>query len=415
MHATLRRYVIEGIAGLTPRSRAPRRRTRKVTLSTIATVRRLQRNPGLGAFRMHAKLKQLGIDLSPRTCGRIMAMNRQLYADLRQDTPPHTPKAMPFHATRRHQYWTADIRYLDMHTLGDGQVYAITILENYSRAILASAVSRSQDLTAYLLVLFAALQQHGCPEALVTDGGAVFKADQAKQIYAALAITHHRIPRRQSWQSYLETNFNVMRRMADWDFGRATSWRALVGVHDQWVGDFHYQVHWAHRHREDNRHSPVEVLGWVRGQVLDTPTLTRVFQTTRFVHHLDRGGYVQFRHWKLYAEQGLAGQSVDIWLHAEDLTITYAQQPLAQYTVTATETTTFDTVTDPQVLPTDFQSPQAPIWELTDAEWHKMVPPIWHRPPAFWGGSADAWLRVVPRTSPRRRRRRIIGQTQFPW
>ena len=83
-------------------------------------------------------------------------------------------------------------------------------------------------------------------------------------------------------------------------------------------------MHWVYRYREDNRHSSVEVFGWVRGQVLDTPTLKQVFQITRFVQHLDRGGYVHFRQWKLYTEQGLAGQSVNIWLHAEDLTITYA-------------------------------------------------------------------------------------------
>ncbi len=51
---------------------------------------------------------------------------------------------MPFAAGRRHQYWTADIRYLD-HGLGDFKVYAITVLDNYSRAIIASALSRTQD------------------------------------------------------------------------------------------------------------------------------------------------------------------------------------------------------------------------------------------------------------------------------
>jgi hypothetical protein len=53
----------------------------KVTLKIMDTMRRLQRNPLLGEFRVHAKLKQqLGIKLSPRTCGRILALNRKLYA-----------------------------------------------------------------------------------------------------------------------------------------------------------------------------------------------------------------------------------------------------------------------------------------------------------------------------------------------
>ena len=54
---------------------------RKITLKIMDTVRRLQRNPLPGEFRVHAKLKQqLGIKLSPRTCGRILALNHKLYA-----------------------------------------------------------------------------------------------------------------------------------------------------------------------------------------------------------------------------------------------------------------------------------------------------------------------------------------------
>ena len=55
-----------------------------------------------------------------------------------------------------------DIRYLD-HQLGGGNIYSITILENYSRAVLASAISRTQDLTANLMVLFIAIRMHGFP------------------------------------------------------------------------------------------------------------------------------------------------------------------------------------------------------------------------------------------------------------
>lgn len=54
---------------------------------------------------------------------------------------------MPLAAVRLHQYWTVDVRYLD-HQLDDGKIYVIAILDNYSRAILAGALSRRQDLTA---------------------------------------------------------------------------------------------------------------------------------------------------------------------------------------------------------------------------------------------------------------------------
>jgi hypothetical protein len=113
-----------------------------------------------------------------------------------------------------------------------GNIYAITILENYSRAILASAVSRTQDETAYLMVLYTAIRQHGCPEAIVSDGGAVFKAQQAKAIYQALGIEHQPIKRRQSWQSFQEgvSDRTAMRETkAPVNFGHRCGFNNRVG------------------------------------------------------------------------------------------------------------------------------------------------------------------------------------------
>jgi hypothetical protein len=39
----------------------------------------------LGAFRIQAALKQLGIEVSLRTCSRLLALNRALYALSRVD------------------------------------------------------------------------------------------------------------------------------------------------------------------------------------------------------------------------------------------------------------------------------------------------------------------------------------------
>lgn len=243
VHATLRRWAEEGVAGLDDKSSAPHQPARKATLRAIATVKELQENPELGAFRIHAALKRLGIFLSPRTCGRVLAKNRALYGLRGHVTAPREAKPMPFRAVRRHQYWSVDLRYLDMHQLGGGRIYAISILDNYSQAILASGLSRRQDLTAYLMVLYAAIRQHGAPEALVSDGGSIFKAKQALRIYDALGIRKEQIDRQQPWQNYVETTFNIMRRMADWNFAQATTWADLLAVHDQWVVDYNYQDH----------------------------------------------------------------------------------------------------------------------------------------------------------------------------
>ena len=65
-----------------------------------------------------------------------------------------------------------DIRYIEDHGLETTKpVYVIAVLENYSRALLASLLSPRQDLTAYLVVLRDALQRFGAPELLVSDSG----------------------------------------------------------------------------------------------------------------------------------------------------------------------------------------------------------------------------------------------------
>jgi len=179
VHRVLRRWVEEGVEGLEHRPHGRPPGVRKVDLKAIEAVRRLQRNPNLGAFRVHAAPAQVGIHLSPRTCGRILATNRALYGLEKPKGPSKEPREMPFAASRRHQFWTADVRYIDDHALG-GRAYVVSILENHSRAILASAVTRTQDLASYLSVLYAAVERYGSPESLVTDGGGIFRARQAR-------------------------------------------------------------------------------------------------------------------------------------------------------------------------------------------------------------------------------------------
>jgi transposase len=385
----LRRWVAEDLAGLHDKSRRPHRLTTKQTLTAIHTVKTLQQNPALGESRVHAALKQLGIDLSPRTCGRILALNRTLYGLPTPAKTPRTPKPMPFAAQYRHHVWSVDVRYLD-HTLGDFKVYCLTILDNYSRAALASEVSRSQDLGAFLRVLRQALERYGAPAILVSDSGGIFRANQAQRIYAALGIQKAEIERRQPWQNYIETMFNVQRRMADWNFAQAQSWEELILNHDQWVTNYNTQAHWAHQQREDGRLSPVAVLGWVQGRVVSAEELERAFAPVQIPRRVDRSGYVRFRHWRLYGERGLARQTVAVWLTPERLVLTYSDEPLAQYAATyARDRRHLKAVREERLFLTPFQSPQPLLWEPAEGE----------------------WLRVLQLPTPQpRRRRRVVGE-----
>ena len=74
------------------------------------------------------------------------------------------------------------------------EVDGFTIWDNYSRDIMASSLFRSQDVTAYLIVLHEALVRFGVPEMLVSDSGGIFLAKHAQQIYQTVVEPHqHRM------------------------------------------------------------------------------------------------------------------------------------------------------------------------------------------------------------------------------
>ncbi len=118
-----------------------------------------------------------------------------------------------------------------------GSFYVISVLENFSRAILVSDVFQRQDLTAYLVILYAAIQQHGCPAILISDSGAIFRAKQAQAIYEALEIERRQIYKKQAWENLIETQFNLQRRLADHHFAQVASWQGAKDVRARWMSE----------------------------------------------------------------------------------------------------------------------------------------------------------------------------------
>jgi putative transposase len=367
VYRTLKRWAEEGVEGLEDKPRGRPKGSGKVNFPIMNTVWFMQENPRLGAFRVHAALKQIGIHLSRATCGRIMAENRRVYGlEKSRGGKESAPKQMPFASERPHEYWSADIRYIATPRLSSGgQLYVISILENHSRAILASGVFRTQDLSSLLYVLYRAVERYGSPEALVTDSGSVFRANHAKAVYEALGIEKEEIERGQPWQNFMETTFAIQQRMADYYFEKAESWSELVEAHDSWVRDYNWQVHLAHLGRKDGKHSPIEVLGWL-SEVRHRPEdLRRAFFSSRFTRILDDLGYARFRNWRLYGEEGLPKKEATLWLESESLTLEYRGEPLSRYEVRfVAGTEELRTITRPRLFETSHALPQPKLFRL---------------------------------------------------
>jgi hypothetical protein len=371
VYDTLKRWADEGVAGLDEKPK--NKGVRKATLQVRNEIRKLQENPLLGEYRVHTALLRMGINVSPATCGRIMAANRQLYGLQR---PPHSPPRpkleMPFKAARRHEFWSADIRYIEEHLLPDPRpVYVITIFENFSRAVLSSAISASQTQWDYLAVLADAIRRYGAPEAIVTDGGGQFYSTAALQLYDMLGIRKERIEPGEPWMNYAETLFSIQKRLADHAFSNARTWLEIQQAHQTWWHNYNAEHHYAHRERQDGRHSPLEVLRGMLGRTIPEEVLARALYATQFTRQIDKHGYVRFKHWKFFGENGLpAGEEVSVWVYEDTLKVEHQATTLSLYSVRLSpDQRQITEVKNARRLETHFRSPQLDLWQLSDTEW----------------------------------------------
>src|SRR2546423_1059626 len=108
-----------------------------------------------------------------------------------------------------------------MHRLGGGMVYCISILENFSRAILASAISRKQDTHTFFVVLHDAVRHFGIPEVLVSDNGSIFTSHETRWTCEHLGMEKQEIKKGRPYQNYIEAAFGLHRRMTVWNFEKA--------------------------------------------------------------------------------------------------------------------------------------------------------------------------------------------------
>jgi hypothetical protein len=182
-----------------------------------------------------------------------------------------------------------------------------------------------------------------------------------------LGIAKHEIERGRPWQSYIETAFNVQRRMADHDFADAEDWPELVAAHARFVGDYNHQPHWAHRDRPGGRRAPLEVLGFVTGVRHREEELRRAFFSARFVRVLDSLGYARFKNWRLYGEEALAGSEAALWLASESLTLEHRGEALARYEVEVEAATgRLREVGRPRLFEAPVARPQQRLFALDD-------------------------------------------------
>jgi len=394
----LQAFAEDGFAGLEDqRTRPPTHPANQLSLPLLKEVLDVQRDyPRAGRFRVHGILTQRTprrgrTPPSERTVGRAMALNRDRHGapgpwvSDRPDpaAPDGVVKVIPFRPTHRHHYWFIDLRYLVR--LGPDQhwVYSLLIIEGYARQILAGMATEAQDVVAVLQGLVAALGAYGRPEGIVSDNGAVFRAEAYEGLLRELEIEVCHIARGKPWENLIETQFKIELRLADAHFEAATTFEEVQARHAAFIETYNTTPHWAHRRRADGRRTPVAVLGWVRGREVAHAALADSVHHVQLERVVNPRGYVSVRRFYLYAERGLARQRVAVWLYDGRLQLAYQDTVLAQYAYRAERRVQrLQAVEAPQLFPTAFASPQLELWELDDAQWRKILPRPYVRHPS---------------------------------
>jgi putative transposase len=256
VYTILEAFEKDGFAGLEDhRTRPPQHPENQLSLPVFKEILDLQHEyPRAGRFRMHGLLEQQREEPPPseRTVGRAMAINRQFHGapgpwkSARDAHPAEASfKHLPYRPAYRHHLWFTDIRSLVQ--LDGSWVYSICIIEGYSRKILAGMVSLHQDLTAVLQILYAALAEYGCPQALVSDNGGVFRAGDYLAILRDLDIEPLHIEQGKPWQHVIEAQFKVQLRLADFQFEQAQTLEDVQDQHAAFIETFNTTPHWEHR------------------------------------------------------------------------------------------------------------------------------------------------------------------------
>jgi transposase InsO family protein len=401
VNAWIRRFEAEHFAGLVDRPRGPQH-PRKVWLPLIVQVYHLQKaHPDAGEFRIWSLLART--DISVRTVGRIMALNRLVYDDI-----PHVPKRgikpppgpHPYKATFRHQYWFIDGRRMDF-TIDGVRWWSLILLEGYSRTMLAGMIAPTEATWVALMVLYTACLRYGAPETLISDSGGAYTSADFEAVCTRLQIQHETIVSTQgeSYQNLMETHFNIQRRLYDYQFSRAHTPVALEQAHQAFIRTYNTTAHQGLLKDRRRPPIPVEVLGEVKGRVYTPDELARAFSQGLFPRTTNRYGCVTLHSYHFYLEEGLPHTRVLLWVAGESLRAAFENVVLAEYHCR------YDwrdrKVKDIQggiFYPTRFASPQGALIPLTPQESLVVYrpKPLRHRAPRLAAIPQLLLFEVVP-------------------
>jgi transposase len=329
----IRRFEAEHFAGLEDKSRAPKSTARKAWLPLMIDVYHLQKHhPDAGRFRIGSLLART--DISERTVGRVMALNKQVYDDIPHVKPDRkkAPGPHPYKATAPHEYWFIDGRKMDF-AIDGVKWWSLIILDGYSRTMLAGAVAPTEASWVALMVLYTACLRYGAPKTIISDSGGAYISDAFEAVCHRLEIHHEPIVSTQgeSYKNIMETHFNVQRRLYDYQFSLTQTPAEFEQVHQTFLHTYNTTAHQGLLKEAFDPPIPLQVLGEAKGRMYTPDELTHKFSQALFPRTTNHHGCVTLHSYHFYVEEGLPKTRVLLWVSGEQLRAVLDNVVLAEY------------------------------------------------------------------------------------
>lgn len=350
------------------RSHVPLNPKRKVYFGTIHIILELQKKYAYaGWFRIQGYLQvDYGISLSESTIKKIMQLNRRLHLTPARviEVDEKEIREGPLKSQRPFEHTFIDIRYLDAKPQGL-QLYSCLLLEGLSRTILAGSLTRKQDVGIVLRIYYLAALEFGLWDMVISDNGGQFKSDAFKRVNKRLHIHHERNKKGHPWQNLIESQFGIQARVGEYLWEQCSTVEQAIEIHRQLIMDHNRLPHFAHRFRQDQKHSPLQVLAQAQGREISPANLHRAFSRMSWNRKVDEREFVRVNRWKVYIERGLPKEDVQVTYWDGKLRAEYKSHFLAEYNCKWDSTKNRPkSITNPLLFDTPFQSTQMELFDI---------------------------------------------------
>jgi hypothetical protein len=95
------------------------------------------------------------------------------------------------------------------------------------------------------------------------------------------------------------------------------------------------------------------------GRTYPDEVLSRMLYATLFTRSLDQHGYVRFKNWRFFGEDGLAGEQVSVWMYEGTLKVEYQATAHSEYALHLSPYhQRIEAVKNPRRIETHFRSPR---------------------------------------------------------